>query len=118
MRTPKSVARLLVAALVSTATVGCFVGEELDSSSALLGKGVKTAEKQEPGGAKPADGPKVAKADGGEAPPARPTGAAWWKTATTLGSEESTADIVACKVSGRLEFMQRDDCLSRGGAPE
>jgi hypothetical protein len=26
--------------------------------------------------------------------------------------------IAKCSVNGRIEFMDRDDCLSRGGTPQ
>lgn len=115
MRTPKAVVWLVAAALGAAPSLGCFVGDELDKSAALAG-GKAKAVAAEGGAAKPGEAKQVAKAPGAQ--PERPTGAAWWKTAVTLGSEESEADIVGCKLGGRLEFMQRDDCLTRGGAPE
>ena len=39
----------------------------------------------------------------------------WWATATSLGSEESRADIVRCDVGNSTQYMGRDDCQARGG---
>jgi len=93
---------------------GCFVGSELDN-----------ARKLSEGPTKPGDAAAAASkpaAAGGTpkqtaaAKPAAPSGASWWQTARSLGSEESTSDIVACKLESKTEFMTRDDCLARGGA--
>jgi hypothetical protein len=103
---------LLAAALAGAASPGCFVGDELNKSAELAAGKARAVGDE----GKPAEAKQVAKAGGD--PPERPTGDAWWKTAVTLGSEESDAGIVGCKLGGRVEFMQRDDCLTRGGAPE
>jgi hypothetical protein len=108
------VRNVLVAMLVALAASGCFLDEIDKSVNANKSKAQAVA-----GDAKQADGaaPKqVASAKGAKA--ATPAAPSWWETATTLGSEESNLDAVACKLGGRTEFMTRDDCLSRGGSAE
>ncbi len=41
----------------------------------------------------------------------------WWKRASSLAPSELEASIVSCRLSGGTQFMSRDDCLARGGAP-
>ena len=122
----RSVTRLLLVAVATAAASGCFVGEELDASSNMLGKDKShqkpaAAGDAKPGakpGAKPDEkGTAVASAKGAGAGVVA-TGKEWWAKATTLGSEEMNGDIAGCKVGGRIEFMLRDDCLARGGVPE
>jgi hypothetical protein len=48
--------------------------------------------------------------------PAAATRPNWWATAKSLGSEESSAEIVQCSVGNTTQFMGRDDCLARGGS--
>jgi len=104
---------LLIASLVlATALSGCFL-DEIDKSMAQYPGGGKKAEPEAAAKAEPADagGSRTASAKG-----QRPRGAAWWKTATSLGSEESKVDAVACKLRSGVQFMAREDCLARGGA--
>jgi hypothetical protein len=120
MRASRSATALLVATLLGVAPLGCFVGDELNKSTEIADHAVAARKRQaDLAAGKDVEKPQeVAKAPAGDGKPAPPKGAAWWKTAVTLGSEESTADIVSCKLSRGVEFMERDDCLSRGGVPE
>jgi predicted cobalt transporter CbtA len=107
MRT-KRIARSLFAALFALAATGCFVFDEIDNAG--------TFEKASPPGAKAAAAPKPGAAPANAAAkPAAPSGDAWWKTASSITSEEGDTSIARCAVSGRIEFMERDDCLARGG---
>lgn len=120
----RCVLRSLLVALLLGAATGCFVGDEIDKASALTkgpaagGEKAAAAPGAEKGGAaksaaaKPgADAPNAAK-------PAAASAKGWWQTARTLGSDESDAGITRCELSGRSEFMLRDDCLARGGVPK
>jgi len=100
--------------LIASAASGCFLNEIDKSVNANKSKAQAVA-----GTAKQADdaAPKQV-ASAKDAKAAAPAGPSWWQTATTLGSEESNLDAVACKLGGRTEFMTRDDCLSRGGSAE
>jgi predicted cobalt transporter CbtA len=111
MRT-KRIARSLFAALFALAATGCFVFDEIDNAG--------TFEKASPPGAKAAAAPKPGAAPANAAAkPAAPSGDAWWKTASSVTSEEMDDSAIAkCSVNGRIEFMDRDDCLSRGGTPQ
>jgi hypothetical protein len=117
MSAPRSVVCLFAAVLA--AAPGCFVGDELNKSAALAEGGAKAAEAA---AGKPAGKPAAAATTASAADakkPAAPSGPSWWETAVSLSSEENTAtDIVACKLGSKLEFMQKDDCLTRGGVPE
>ena len=110
--------RALAVGLVAALSAGCFVGDEIDKASALSQGGPGPAKKPPAaaGDEKPkqvASASASTKANAG-GPPAK----SWWETARSLTSEESTSDIVGCAVSGRNEFMTREDCLARGGAPQ
>jgi hypothetical protein len=123
----RSAARLLFVLLATVAIGGCFVGEEIDNASNMLGKDKSHQPPAKAGDAKPGDakpgakpgekGTAVASA-GDAAKSVVATGKEWWAKATTLGSEESNPEIAGCKLAGRTEFMLRDDCLARGGTPE
>lgn len=119
MRAPLILRSLLVG-LMLVATSGCFVFDEMDKSSDMI-KGPSAKEAPSAGGAKVAATPGTAKpGDAAKAAgaPAAPSAKSWWQTARSLGSEESDAGITRCELKGRAEFMQRDDCLSRGGVPK
>lgn len=118
----RSVTRLLLAAALAAAASGCFVGEEIDNASNMLGKDKSHQQPAKAGDAKPDakkgdKGTAVASA-GSAAQGVVATGKEWWAKATTLGSEESNPEIAGCTLGGRLEFMLRDDCLARGGTPQ
>lgn len=114
----RSMLRSLFAAGLVVAASGCWVGDEIDKASEMS-KGPPAAAGDKPGA-------KAATAKGGAAKPAAPkagdtaapSAKSWWQTARTLGSEESEAGIARCDLSGRSEFMLRDDCLARGGVPK
>jgi hypothetical protein len=102
----------------------CFAFDEIDKAGALdnsfVSGGAKPA--AAPGGAnagaaKPAAAKPGAGADAA-AQPAAPSERAWWQTARSLGSEESDEGITRFELSGRAEFMLRDDCLARAGVPK
>ena len=114
----RSVVCLLVASLLLGVASGCFVNDEMNKSSALIkGPGAAAPGAAAPGSANAA----VAKPSAGAtaaAKPASPAGKSWWETARSLTSEESDESIARCELAGRTEFMLRDDCLARGGAPK
>lgn len=114
----RHVTRLALAALVVITTGGCFVFEEVDSASNMLGKDKSHQPPAKAADAKPDGKGTAVAAAGNAAQGVVATGKAWWATATTLGSEESNPEIAGCKVGGHSEFMLRDDCLARGGVPE
>lgn len=125
----RSAARFLIVAVALIAASGCFVGEEIDNASGMLGKdkshqpppakaGAATADASKPGAKPGAQGGSAVAAAGDAGKGVVATGKEWWAKATTLGSEESNADISGCKLGGRIEFMLRDDCLARGGTLE
>lgn len=101
--------------LVAIAAPGCFLDEIDKSVEANQFKAAHAAT----GATKPGEAPKTAAT--AAKPAAGAAGApskSWWETATTLGSEESSTDIVGCVLGGRVEYMERDDCLARGGATQ
>ena len=122
MRT-KWIPRSVLASLLALAATGCFVADEMDkaakldnSYSAPGAKVVaKTAGAADPAAGKPKAAAPAATAD---AKPAAPRGDAWWRTASSVTSEESDGSIAKCNVGGKTEFMQREDCLARGGKPQ
>ena len=91
----------LVAPLAVLLAGGCFLNE-IDKAQENLPGVKKDPPKSEP--AKPATSSESNKPN-------------WWSSAKTLGSEESSVDIAKCELNGQLQFMARDDCLSRGGTP-
>lgn len=108
--------RALAVGLVASLAAGCFVGDEIDKAAALT-SGPGPAKKDPaaaPADAKPKQIASAAPKPDAGGPPAK----SWWETARSLTSEESVSDIVGCAVSGRTEFMTRDDCLARGGTPQ
>ena len=119
--------RSVLASLLALAATGCFVADEMDKAAALdnsysaPGAKVvaKTAGAADPAAPAAAGKPKAgAPAKTADAKPAAPHGDAWWRTASSVTSEESDASIAKCAVGGKTEFMQRDDCLARGGKPQ
>jgi hypothetical protein len=118
------ITRLALASSLAIATTGCFALEEMDKSAKLdnsysaPGAKVvaKTAGAAEAGAEKPKGAAKPSA--NAEAKPAAPSGDAWWRTASSVTSEEGDSSIASCTIGGHTEFMQRDDCLSRGGQPE
>jgi hypothetical protein len=115
------ITQFAIASLLAIAATGCFLNE-IDNAqnpanfSAPGGKAVaKSAGAAEPGAEKPKAGATPA---GAAAKPAAPSGDAWWRTASSVTSEEGDSSITSCALGGRSEFMQREDCLARGGKPE
>ena len=117
MRIRSVLRSLLVVGLLAVAQ-GCFVFDEIDKASELSnGPSEAAPAAAKAGAAKPAPA-KAESAPSGAASAAAPSAKSWWQTARTLGSEESQEGISRCELSGRTEFMLRDDCLARGGAPK
>jgi hypothetical protein len=118
MRTARLLPRLALAALAVSLS-GCFVFEEMDKAKSIdmsAAIGNKPAPKD---GAPPAAAEKkTASAAGAKAKQGAPSAKSWWETARSLTSEESTADIVGCRLARGVEFMEKDDCLARGGRVE
>jgi hypothetical protein len=115
------ITQLAIASLLAIAVTGCFVFDEIDNAGKFEpppgSKAVaKSAGAAEPGAEKSKAGATPA---GAAAKPAAPSGDAWWRTASSVTSEESSdSSITSCALGGRTEFMQREDCLARGGKPE
>ena len=123
MRT-KWIHRSVLASLLALATTGCFALDEMDKASKLdnsfAAPGAKVVAKTA-GAAEPAAaGKPKAQAAAASAPakPAAPHGDAWWRTASSLTSEEGDSSIGRCAIDGRTEFTRHDDCISRGGKPQ
>ena len=89
--------------LLAAGASGCFVFDEIDS-------GMKELERFD-GAADEAPATPAA------APPEAAPQASWWEKARTLGSEPANERIVRCELDGTTQFMDRDDCLGRGGRP-
>jgi hypothetical protein len=111
---------LLLVLLVAVFTSGCFVNDLLDDANEQVseqvdkqGSGLRGSARKGKGrpGAKPA-AEALQTASGEEE-----KGPGWWETAKTVSSQERPDEIVECSLSGRTQFMKRDDCLSRGGRP-
>lgn len=116
-----------MAASLAIATTGCFALDEMDKSAKLdnsySAPGAKVVAKT--AGASDAAAAGASKSKPGAAPaanaaakPASPTGDAWWRTASSVTSEDGDSSITSCALGGRSEFMQREDCLARGGTPQ
>jgi hypothetical protein len=119
MRLVRASARLVATALVACAMSGCFINEIDKSVENAKSPGQKAAEAAAKGPAASGDAAAPKQTASADKKPAAPQGAAWWQSAKSLGSEESTTDIVACKTkSGKTDFMARDDCLARGGVTQ
>jgi hypothetical protein len=117
MRVRSVLRSFCVAVLLATAP-GCFVFDEIDKASELSNGPAESAPATAKAGTTKPGVAKAGAAPGGGASPAAPSAKSWWQTARSLGSEESEAGISRCELSGRTEFMLRDDCLARGGSPK
>ena len=42
----------------------------------------------------------------------------WWERATSLAPTGIDSTIVNCQLGRAAQFMSKDDCLNRGGAPQ
>ena len=118
----------MFASLLALAATGCFVADEMDKAAKLdnsysapgakvVAKTAGAAEPAAAGKDKPKPGAPATTA-AADAKPAAPQGAAWWKTASSVTSEEGDSSIGRCLISGRTQFMQHDDCIARGGKPQ
>ena len=109
-----AIVRTLCLAMVVALVSGCFVGSELNNAKKLADGPTKPGDAAAAPAAASGAQKQVASATPGK--PAAPKGPSWWQTAHSLGSEESKSDIVPCKRASGVEFMEREDCLARGGA--
>lgn len=91
----RAVMTLMLGLALTLGTSGCWLDEIDKSVEALSG---------------PKKKPKV---EAKENAPATP--ASGWQSATSLGNELSDESIVSCKLGDSVQFMSRDDCLSKGG---
>lgn len=94
---------------IGAALTGCMALDELDAANAKMSK--------KPAAAAPAD-----KSAGGtgaalvaKANPLLEKSKDWWDQATSLSPAETKTSVVQCRLPGSTQFMDRDDCLSRGG---
>ncbi|RIL00259.1 MAG: hypothetical protein DCC71_18950 [Proteobacteria bacterium] len=119
MRTRRSLWRLAIAALAAALLSGCFVFDEMDKAKAIdMGAAIGNKPPSKDGARPAAEKKTASAAQAANAKPGAPSAKSWWETARTLTSEESSADIVGCRLSRGVEFMEKDDCLARGGSPE
>jgi len=95
---------ILGAGLSIVLGTGCFVFEEIDNGMKELERFDGKTEAQ-PAPAKPAS------------QQAKEPQVNWWEKARTLGSKPVDEGIVRCELDGAVQFMDREDCLGRGGRP-
>lgn len=110
-------ATLLALAALALAP-GCGVLDELDKGKAELDKRSPSAHKEKAEkAAANAEAGRTGKpgAASGAAAQARQAAAAWWQNARSLGSEETSEDVVRCVIGGADQYMHKPDCLMRGG---
>jgi len=109
----RNMQRLLLLSLIfclSTSS-GCMVMDELDKASAMLPEAKKSKEnKQEKAVDSANSGSERANA-------LLEQSKRWWSRATSLSPTGLKSSIVSCRLSDRMRFMSRDDCLSQGGKP-
>jgi len=103
--------RILLAILMSSllAPTGCSVLEEIDSAGDKMDA---------------LSGPKAEEVVD-STPNALPTrnelleqSKQWWSEATSLAPKAVDSKIVSCKTREGMQFMSKDDCLTRGGVPK
>ena len=117
----EAMARRLPAAALALAVAlatGCGVLEELDKGRAEQEKYSPSARKAKEEKAAAATSQAGAKAAGGAADAtakARQAAATWWQNARSIGSEETSSDVVRCVIGGSEQYMHKHDCLMRGG---
>lgn len=101
---------LALAVCLATAS-GCMVIEEMDAAAAKMPVKDKGDAKPDPAasGAAAATAQKSAVLENAQR---------WWQEATSLAPAEMDSGIARCQLDGSVQFMSRDDCLSRGGRPE
>jgi hypothetical protein len=101
--------------LAVAALPGCFLNEIDKSMENYEGGPGKRAAREAKEAAEAQE--RTARAPG-KPGDAKPAGPSWWETARTLGSDPKNEAIAGCQLGGRVEYMLRDDCLSRGGQPQ
>ena len=105
-------------ALVVALATGCGVLEELDKGRAEQEKYSPSARKAKEEKAAADASQASTKAAGGAADTAakaRQAASTWWQNARSIGSEESSSDVVRCVIGGAEQYMHKHDCLMRGG---
>jgi hypothetical protein len=101
--------RLLVAAFLGSFVLGCSVMDELDKANAEMHRNDPKPDKTEVAGGGSESGGKSAIAL------AKEKSAEWWQNTSTFTKGELDDSIVQCRLDGRVQFMRRDDCTTRGG---
>jgi hypothetical protein len=115
-RTPRDRPKRLAAALALAFGLGCGVMDELDQGRADMEKRSPTFRKeQEEKEAAAAAGAGSHAGAASAAGAVKKAAASWWKSAKSLSSEESEADIVRCLTRDGEQFMLRTECNARGG---
>lgn len=99
--------RVLVIAFLGSFVLGCSVMDELDKANAEMHRNDPKPDKTEVAGG--GSGEKSALAL------AKEKSAEWWKKTTTFTKGELDDSVVRCRLDGRVLFMRRDDCTTRGG---
>jgi hypothetical protein len=97
---------------------GCGVMDELDKGRAEMDKHSPSAQKakaEQEAAAAEAARTGSANAAAGAAAKARQAAATWWQNARSLGSEQSSPDVVRCVVDGGEQYTDKQTCLMRGG---
>ncbi|MAE95869.1 MAG: hypothetical protein CL910_14525 [Deltaproteobacteria bacterium] len=103
---------VLLCALLAFPAGGCFVADELDSGA----KEMERYSGKAPEEPEPATEPgrrATSKKDWKKNLPKFVR--EWWMKARTLASEPVDESIVRCRLGGRDQFMDVDQCQARGG---
>lgn len=87
--------------------------EELDKANSKLPASAKAKAAKAKGEA-PSSGSVASKAKSA-ADPILEQSKEWWNRATSLAPAETESSVVRCRLPGQTQFMDRDDCLARGG---
>lgn len=106
---PRSLRTIVLALCLATAS-GCMVMDEVDAAAAKMP--VKQKEAQATAT------PSSASSAATRSQEVLENTKRWWQEATSLAPGDMDAGIARCRIDGGVQFMSRDDCLSRGGRPE
>lgn len=101
---------LLIPVLLAMSS-GCMVLEEMDAAAAKMPSSGKQSAEPE------ADAEMTAGRSGAEANPLLEKSREWWNEAKSFAPTGLESGIVGCRLGGSTQFMSKDDCLARGGAP-
>jgi len=91
---------LAASTLFLTAALGCSVLEEIDAAHSAMNIGEKPTGRSE-------SGPETDEKRGID-----------WTTSRSINTGQINPDFVSCKLGSATQFMRKDDCLTRGGAPK